>query len=138
MQCEEICVPHPSTPECKHCETVCPKTPEDKNICAQPKKLVWTSWIPGCGADVFTSTYVPTANSSADRAGGVFGRGAIVWADGTIVNDDPTGQSMVIGGKILFERARTAKSGLTAYVSHRYLGAAEGVDLCGVSIITDA
>jgi len=54
MQCEEICVPQPSTPECKHCETVCPKTPEDKNICAQPKKIVWTSWIPGCGADVFT------------------------------------------------------------------------------------
>ena len=90
-----------------------------------------------CGADVFTSSYVPSANAGADRAGGIFGRGAIVWADGTVVNDDPTGQSMVIGGKILFERARTAKSGLTAYVSHRYLGAAEGIDLCGVSIITD-
>ena len=54
MQREEICVPAPSTAECKHCETVCPKTPEDQNIFAQPKKLVWTSWIPGCGADVFT------------------------------------------------------------------------------------
>jgi hypothetical protein len=54
MQCEEFCVPGPSTPDCKHCETVCPKTPEDKNICAQPKKLVWISWIPGCSADVVT------------------------------------------------------------------------------------
>ena len=91
-----------------------------------------------CGVDVFTSTYVPTANAGLDRAGGVFGRGAIIWADGTVANDDPSGQSMVIGGKVLFERSRTAKNGLTAYVSHRYLGAAEGIDLCGVSVITDA
>ena len=90
------------------------------------------------GVDVFTSTYVPTANAGADRAGGMFGRGAILWADGSIVNDDPSGQSIVIAGKVLFERVRTGKSGLTAYVSHRYLGTSEGIDACGVSVITDA
>lgn len=54
MQCEEICVPGPSTPDCKHCEMVYPKTPEDKKISAQPKRFVWTSWIPGRSADVVT------------------------------------------------------------------------------------
>lgn len=89
------------------------------------------------GVDVFTSSFVPTANAGADRAGGMFGRGAIVWADGTIpLQGLPT--QVVIGSKVLFEMDRTAKSGLTAYVSHVYLGASEGIDLAGVSIITDA
>jgi len=39
---------------------------------------------------------------------------------------------------VLFEQDRTAKSGLTAYVSSAFLGASEGIDACGVSIITDA
>lgn len=90
------------------------------------------------GVDIVTSTFVPTANAGADRAGGMFGRGALLWADGTLVNDDPSGQSIVIAGKVLFERVRTGKSGLTAYVSHRYLGVVEGIDGFGVSIITDA
>ena len=89
------------------------------------------------GVDVFTTTRVPTANAAADRAGGMFGRGAIVWGDTGLDADDPNNQ-ISIGGKILFERDRTAKSGLTAYVTHRYLGATEGIDLAGVSIITDA
>ena len=54
MQCEEFCVPGPSTPDCKHCETVCSKGPDDQQICVQPKRLVWTSWIPGCGQEIFT------------------------------------------------------------------------------------
>jgi len=90
-----------------------------------------------CGADVFTTSHVPTANAGADRAGGMFGRGAILWADGTVDTEgDPN--RMVIGDKVLFERDRSARAGLTAYVSHRYLGAAEGIDLAGVSLITDA
>lgn len=90
------------------------------------------------GVDIFTSTYVPTANAGADRAGGMFGKGAILWADGSMVNDDPSGQSVVVAGKVLFERDRTAKYGLTAWVSHRYLGVSEGIDGFGVSIITKA
>jgi hypothetical protein len=87
--------------------------------------------------DVFTSTFVPTANAGADRAGGIFGRGALLWADGEVpVEADPN--QMNVAGKVLFERVRTGKSGLTAYVSHVYLGASEGIDACGVSIITDA
>jgi hypothetical protein len=89
------------------------------------------------GVDVFTSTYVPTANSGADRAGGMFGRGALLWADGSIPAD-PDLPQMSIGAKVLFEKDRTPKAGLTAYVMHVYLGASEGIDACGVSIITDA
>lgn len=89
------------------------------------------------GVDVFTSAFVPTANAGADRAGGMFGRGAILWADGSIpVEADPN--QMSIGGKVLFERVRAGKAGLTAYVMHVYLGASEGIDACGVSIVTDA
>lgn len=54
MQCEDFCVPGPSTPDCRHCETVCSKEPDDKQICVKPKRLVWTSWIPGCGQEMFT------------------------------------------------------------------------------------
>jgi len=31
-----------------------PKTTEDTEICAKPKRIVWTSWLPGCGGDVYT------------------------------------------------------------------------------------
>lgn len=89
------------------------------------------------GVDVITSTFVPTANAGADRAGGMFGRGALLWADGTIPTEGDPNQ-VVIAGKVLFERVRAGRSGLTAYVSHRYLGVVEGIDGFGVSIITDA
>ena len=89
------------------------------------------------GVDVYTTTHVPTANAGADRAGGMWGRGGVLWADGSVpLEGDPN--QLVIANKVLFERDRTAKAGLTAYVSHRYLGVAKGIDACGVSIITDA
>lgn len=50
---EDFCVPAPSTPDCKHCEPVC--QPDAKSgVASCQKKLVWTSWIPGCGGDVMT------------------------------------------------------------------------------------
>ncbi len=54
MQCEDFCVAPPSTPDCKQCEMVCGKGPDDRKICTEPKRIVWTSWIPGCGPDIFT------------------------------------------------------------------------------------
>jgi hypothetical protein len=89
------------------------------------------------GVDIFSSTYVPTKNSGADRGGAMFGRGAVVWGDAP---PPPPGDmnQLVIGNSVLFERSRTAKSGLTAYVSHAYMGASLGIDAAGVSIITDA
>ncbi|MEJ7595927.1 MAG: hypothetical protein WKF77_30825 [Planctomycetaceae bacterium] len=54
MQCKDFCVPGPSTPDCKHCQSLCSKGPDDNQICVKPKRLVWTSWIPGCGQEIFT------------------------------------------------------------------------------------
>jgi len=88
------------------------------------------------GVDWFSSSYVDLVNVGADRAGGMFVRGAIGWADMSQVAD--SADQIVLGGKILFERDRTAKSGLTAYVSHSINGSSEMLDAAGVSIITDA
>ena len=54
MECEDFCIPSPSTPDCKHCEMVCKRGPDDKKVCVDPKKIVWKSWIPGCGAEIAT------------------------------------------------------------------------------------
>lgn len=89
------------------------------------------------GVQVFTSTFVPTANAAADRAGGMFGRGAVIWADAAPIVDVPDSQ-ILLGGKILFERDRDALSGLTNYVTHAYMGVSKGIDSAGVSIISDA
>lgn len=88
------------------------------------------------GVDLFSSNQVPSANAGADRAGGMFVRGAILWADLSVQVENSADQ-LVIGGKVLFERDRTAKSRLTGYVSTSYFGVSEGIDALGVSIITD-
>lgn len=89
------------------------------------------------GVDIFSSAYVPTKNAGADYGGAMFGRGAVAWADSSIPDEgDP--MMTVLAGKVLFERDRTAKNGLTAYVSHAYLGVSKAIDAAGVSIITDA
>ena len=89
------------------------------------------------GVQIFSTTFVPTVAGGADRGGGMFGRGAILWADASLPPSN-SGEELIIGGKVLFERERDAKSGLTQYVTHRYVGVAEGIDACGVQIATDA
>ena len=88
------------------------------------------------GVDVFVSNHVPTANAGADRAGGMFGTGAILHADGSIMPGPATiGSSL---GKVLLEWERSATGGLTAAVVHMNVGAVEGDDTRGASLITDA
>lgn len=88
------------------------------------------------GVDVMTHGAVPTANGGADRAGGMFSRGALAWADAQFpANGDPNILNL---GRAAFERQRTGKAGLTAYISHAFLGVVECIDTAGVSIITDA
>ena len=88
------------------------------------------------GADIFTSAQVPTANAAADRAGGVFGRGAIGWADATPVIDSSA--DAIVAGKTLIAMEYDASTDQKKVVTSAYLGAAEFIDLAGVSIITDA
>jgi hypothetical protein len=88
------------------------------------------------GVDMFVSNKVATANAGADFAGGVFGRGAVLWADASV----PTDPSVigVNAGKVLLEYDRNALSAVTNFVSNYYLGVAEGDDARGAAIITDA
>lgn len=88
------------------------------------------------GADVFVTAHVDTANTAADYAGMMFGKGAVIWADAEFPSDgDP---NIVSLGRGALERVRTGKAGLTAYVTHAFLGVTEGIDAAGVGIITDA
>jgi len=86
---------------------------------------------------IFSSSHVPTANAAADRAGGMFGRGAVIWGDSSYPAEGDPNQ-LIIGGKVLFERDREAKAGTTSYVTHAMLCVSQGIDAAGVSIITDA
>lgn len=92
------------------------------------------------GVDLYSSGFVPTANAGADRAGGIFTTGGIVWADMAPSADSPS--QVVLGGKTLYEHGRDPLSGLTAYISACWLGGTRGYDTApnqlGVSIVTDA
>jgi hypothetical protein len=49
-KCEDFCVPGPSKPGCKHCETICQDCDQgcDPNgVHVLPQKFAWTEWIPG-------------------------------------------------------------------------------------------
>jgi hypothetical protein len=52
---EDFCVPGPSKPGCRHCETVCGSCEPDECTvaCAKPKPLIWNEWVPG-RAQIFT------------------------------------------------------------------------------------
>jgi len=91
-----------------------------------------------CDVDVWTTTYVTNANAGADRAGGMFGRGALAWGMASVAANPAIPMQMNLGPKILFEASRSAKAGLTAYVTHMYPAAVEVLDAAGNSLITDA
>lgn len=50
-KCEDFCIPGPSKPGCKHCDTLC-ETCDDgcdsSAVHAEPFHFVWREWIPGC------------------------------------------------------------------------------------------
>lgn len=88
------------------------------------------------GADVFVSAQVPTVSAGADRAGGVFGKGAIGWADATPIIDSSA--DALIAGKTLVAMEYDASSDQKKVVTSAYMGVSELIDLAGVSIISDA
>ena len=99
------------------------------------KGLGWKGNV--LGVDFYTTLDVPTANAAADRAGGIFGRGALGWASGPIPAD-PDLPQVNVGPDVLLEKDRTATDATTGWLMHSNLGASEMIDLCGVSLITDA
>lgn len=91
------------------------------------------------GVDIFASSHVPTANAGADRAGGMWGSGAVGYADGSVGPiQGAGGVVMPAGTKIAVEFERDAAYSYTKIVGNYYVGVATLEDSRGVSIITDA
>jgi hypothetical protein len=56
--CEDLCLPGPSKPGCEHCKMLCHTCEACRDgspVRAEPKRFVWTNWIPG-SAKVHTKT----------------------------------------------------------------------------------
>lgn len=91
------------------------------------------------GVDIFKSSKVPTANAGADRAGMMFGQGAIGFAAGSPSAINTLGGDVLPGGtEVMVEFDRDARSGLQTVVGSAFFGLAELQDLMGVGIVTDA
>ncbi len=88
------------------------------------------------GVDIFVSSLVPTANTGADSGGGMFGRGALGSAFGSVpIAPGEAGSQMF--GPIKVEFERDAAGALTKIVGNFYVGVGAIEDSRGVSIITD-
>lgn len=91
------------------------------------------------GVDIYGSSLIPTANGGADRAGGMFGRGAIGYADGSMTElVGAGGVQLPVGTKIAVEFERDSAYAYTHITGNYYVGMSEIQDTMGVSIITDA
>ena len=91
------------------------------------------------GVDIFVSSKVPTANAGADRAGAIFGYGAVGYAEGSPFAITGAGGIVAPAGTpIVVEFERDASSALTKIIGNYYVGVAKLQDSMGVSIITDA
>ena len=90
------------------------------------------------GVELFSSSKVPTANGGADSAGGMWGPGAVGYAEGSL---SPIvgagGVQLPAGTPIMVEFERDAAGALTKIVGNYYVGVAILEDGRGVSIITD-
>lgn len=88
------------------------------------------------GVDFYTTSRVPTADAGANRAGGIWTPGGLVWADAELESDgDPNILNL---GRGQLERVRQGTASMTSYVLRMVLGAAIGIDAAGVSLKTDA
>jgi hypothetical protein len=91
------------------------------------------------GVDIFSSSKVPTANAGADRAGAMFGYGAVGYVEGSpfpIVG--APGVVTPAGSPVVVEFDRVIGGGTTSILASYYLGIGKLQDAMGVSIITDA
>lgn len=88
------------------------------------------------GIDWFVTSHVPTADAGANRAGGIFARGAIAWADAQMApENDP---NIVELGRGRFERVRKGEYISTSHVVSHAAGVAKAIDTAGVTLKTDA
>lgn len=112
-----------------------PATQEQLNAYGEGFQGIWG------GIWIFHSNRVPTTNGGTDSAGGMFGYGAVSWAESSFAPEpDPNIVDFggVIGGRgaVRFERSREGIAGNTTYITHAQLGMSEQQDAAGESIIT--
>jgi len=88
------------------------------------------------GVNIFVSSKVPTANAAADRAGGMWGRGAIGFREATI--PAAPGIDAIFAGPIMVAFDYNGAGGLLSINGEYLVGVIEIEDLRGTSIITDA
>ena len=88
------------------------------------------------GMDIFVSSAVPTANGGADRAGGIWARGGVAWADAQFAPESDA--NIVDLGRGRFERDRKGTFLETSYITSWLAGVSKAIDGAGVSVITDA
>lgn len=90
------------------------------------------------GVDIFVSSKVVSANAGADRAGAMFGYGAVGYAEGSpFAITGAGGLVNPAGTPIVVELERDASAALTKIVGNYYCGVARLQDSMGVAIITD-
>ena len=90
------------------------------------------------GVDIFASSKIPTANAGADSAGGMWGYGAIGYAEGTprtLVGAG--GFEVPAGSPFMVEFERDSAAALTKVVGNYYVGTSLIEDSRGVAIISD-
>jgi len=91
------------------------------------------------GVEFFTSSKVPTANAGADRAGAMFGRGAVGYVEGSpFPIAGAPGVVTPAGSPVVVEFDRIVGGGTTSILASYYLGLGILEQGRGVSIITDA
>lgn len=92
------------------------------------------------GCDVFKSSKVVT--SGGDRKGGMWHRGAVLYAEGTPKAIKSPTFMIAAGTKLLIEFERDASAGLTKIVGNFYTGVARNTvspnELLGVTILSSA
>lgn len=54
FQTEEFCDPCPSDRGCEHEEYVCNESQDSNAPCVQPKRFVWTEWLPTGARHIYT------------------------------------------------------------------------------------
>ena len=90
------------------------------------------------GVDIFASSKIPTANAGADSDGGMWGYGAIGYAEGTPrALKGAGGFEVPAGSPFLVEFERDSAAALTKVVGNYYVGVSIIEDSRGVAITTD-
>jgi len=88
------------------------------------------------GIDFYVSSYVPTADGGANRAGAIVAPGGLAWAD---VEFAPEGDPNIINlGRARLERWRQGNYLATSYIVSCACGVAKAIDAAGVTLKTDA